>query len=157
MLSRDLFGEKQDKPIKKLWKDEKTKKFMIKEASKEMLKSPDLLPAHPFEQIQALMYDNSFASDEESIYVAGIIKKLIQDPKEIFPYITEQTGIELAEKCLISCGFFKKQMQAKSKRQQYPPPKFYENIGKEIFKRNKVYNLGNNFNLWTDKLQTFSA
>jgi hypothetical protein len=151
-VAHRAFDDEKGKALSELWRDDSTRRLLVQEASKDLLDCADFLPHHPFEQIQALIYDNSFASDEESVYVSGVVRRFIQKPRDIVPYVTEHKSLQLAERCLISCGFFKKHLEERTKRRQAPSFEFYRETGKEIFRREDVFNVADNFDSWINKL-----
>ena len=66
--------------------------------------------------------------------------------------VSEHRGKELAYRCLISLGIFKKAIVHRSERHGAPSPDFYRNIGRSTFVQIGKEDVGNHFLQWENFL-----
>ena len=146
LISR-LFDSSQIPSVIKLWQDQNSRLLIEKEIGKNLLSSSDILDSS-FSQLLILTSLSPFASSEnEKAEVAGIIFWGIKH-NDILPLVTEHQNKELAYRCLISLGFFRKALEERCNRYGAPSPDFYRTIGIGAFSRNKMEDIGEHFFKW---------
>ena len=103
----------------------------------------------PFDQIKLIISSACFAdSDTECVEVARMIYRLI-GKKDIFPLISIHRGLELASRCLVCIGLFKKSMVERTKRKSYPTYEFYRRVGIKTLDSIEMEEISNHFDNWT--------
>lgn len=93
------------------------------------------------------------SSPEESQQVAVIVYNRLKEPNPL-PYVLDDLGIDLAEKCLVSLCFFKPALLKRWKKGG-PHPDFYRNYSKQIFESNGMYDISNNHDKWENFFSEF--
>ena len=140
----------RDEAISKLWEDKASQSVLLKSLYKEMMDSPNLLSLPASNQFLVLFSQADFAkSDDERVYVANIFYRRLFD-KDILPLVTEHTGIQLAERCLVSSSLFEKHMHERSRRYSAPKPAFYRKVGISKFEENRRFDVAMHFDAWTE-------
>lgn len=86
------------------------------------------------------------SSEEESNQVAIIVYKHLKEFNPL-PYVTEDRGLVLAEKCLVSLSFFYPAMVKRYKKGG-PNPAFYRNYSKHLFESNGYYEIASHHEKW---------
>lgn len=147
-LVNSLFSSTQIESIIKLWQDKNSRLLIEKEIGKHLLESDEILTESSFDQILVITSLSPFASsDDERQSVAHIIYWGIKRG-DMLPLCTEHQGKELAYRCLISLGFFKRALIERHKRHGAPSPDFYREVGIEAFNRARMVEIGNHFYKW---------
>jgi len=143
-----IFPESQAKALRKLWEDKTCHLLIQKEIGKKLLEK-DIIEEFPLAQIIVLTSLSPFAkSEEECVDVAHIIYWGILRT-DILPMITEvQKEEELAYKCLISLGLFKKVLIKKYEVHGAPSPKFYRMVGITSFRHIGKDDISDHFCQW---------
>ena len=93
------------------------------------------------------------SSEEESQQVAMIINKRIKENNPL-PYVLDDKGLDLAEKCLISLSFFYPALVKRHKKGA-PSPEFYRDVSKKVFKANGYTDLAEHHKQWEQFLIEF--
>ena len=147
-LINRLFSGSQIESIIKLWQDKNSRLLIEKEIGKHLLESDEVLSDSPFNQLLVITSLSPFASsDDERQSVAHIIYWGIKRG-DMLPLCTEHQGKELAYRCLISLGFFKKALIERYKRHSAPSPDFYRDVGINAFNQARMIEIGNHFYKW---------
>jgi len=147
-LLTSLFPNSQVKSIIKLWQDENSKSLIQKEVGKRLLSSDKVITNFPFGQILVITSLSTFASSEdEKQSVAHIIHWGIFR-NDILPLCTEHQGKELAYRCLISLGFFKRALEERCERHGAPSPDFYRELGIHVFHGLQMTEISEHFSKW---------
>ena len=147
-LASKLFSGPQIESIIKLWQDQNSHLLIEKEIGKRLLESDEIIGESSFNQLLVITSLSPFASsDDERQSVAHIIYWGIHRG-DILPLCTEHQGKELAYRCLVSLGFFKRALIERCKRHGAPSPDFYRDLGIGAFNRAKMIDIGNHFYKW---------
>jgi len=102
----------------------------------------------PMNQIVFMTSLSTFADSEDECFdVAHIIYWGIRRV-DILPLISEQSEEELANRCLISLGMFKRVLIRKHERHAAPSPEFYRRVGIKSFHQIGKENISNHFYKW---------
>ena len=147
-LSGELFGEKDAEAMGRMWRDDPSLRHQIaRQVGRKLMKSSEVLPLGN-EQFLALISLASFAdSDDECIYVYGVLKHNLTN-KYPFPLITEHKGYDLASRCLVSLGFFYRNMEKRTRYYGTPEPEFYREVGQDTFKKLGRRDVSEHFTSW---------
>jgi hypothetical protein len=152
-LIDSLFNHSESDAIKKLWNDKNTNELIKKEIGKQLLNTDKILIEMPLVQILLITSLSPFAeSIEECDQVACIIYWGIKE-KDILPMITEQFGKPFAYRCLISLGFFKRNLAERCKRYAAPSPSFYREAGIRTFNAIGMTTISHHFKSWESFLE----
>lgn len=133
-LIEELYNSKAVELIKDLYnEDSDARDSFYKAFGDKILQSKDkILLSRPLDIFLFVCSTARFASSvTESNQVAVIIYKRINE-KSPLPYILDDRGLDLAEKCLVSLSFFYPAL-LKRWRKGGPHPDFYRTHSKKIF------------------------
>ena len=147
-LIDSLFSESQSNAIRSLWEDKNSRLLLEKEIGKQLLSSDQIIDELSLAQLMLIMSLATFAdSPEECHDVAEVVywglKKV-----DIVPLVSEHKGKDLAYRCLISLGFFKKAMVARTNRFGTPSVDFYRSQGISAFHTIGKNDIGRHFVHW---------
>jgi len=143
-----LFPKNQADAIRKLWADQTSRLLLEQEIGKKLISGETVLDKFPFTQLMLITSLSPFSnSEEESAIVASIIYWGIKE-RDILPMVAEHHGKELAYRCLVSLGMFKKALIVRWKRYAAPSPVFYRNVGIRSFSQIGMEDISNHFQRW---------
>jgi len=150
-----LFGSGESDAIKSLWADESSRLLIQKEIGKKLLDTDEVIDELPLTQLMFLTSLSHFStSEEECVNVASIIYWGFEQ-NDILPMVHEHRNKELAYRCLISLGFFKKALIRRYERYGAPRPSFYRQVGANTFESIGMIEVGQHFNQWESFLSEF--
>ena len=143
-----LFTKPQADAIRHLWEDKNSRLLIEQEIGKQIIQHDDIIHELPLTQIMFITAMSPFASSSNECHnVAEIIYWGI-NRTDILPYISEHQGKELAYRCLISLGLFKKALNYRCNRRGAPSPDFYRNIGISCFAQIGEEDISEHFAQW---------
>lgn len=149
-LIEKLYSKEIVDRIKDMYLDDDDSRDMFYEMiGMRILECDDIfLDTKPLDVLTLICLNSKFAtSKEECQSVALIIHKRITDTK-VLPYVTEDFGMDLAEKTLIALSFHRAAMEFRWSHKGSPPPKFYREISKKIFYNNGHYGIADHHEQW---------
>ena len=151
-----LFPQDKANAIRKLWEDKSSRLLLEREIGKCLVEHEGIIEELPLTQLMLITSLSPFASSARECYdVAEIIYWGIKQ-EDILPRVTEHfDSKELAYRCLISLGLFKKVIISKCERYGAPSPKFYRGIGVTSFKRIGKENISSHFVQWESFMSEF--
>jgi hypothetical protein len=149
-LIEQLYDEKSVGLIRAIYAEDLSSRQSLFQAfgQKILEKQETFLIAKPLDILTLICMTASFAeSPEESQEVAIIFFKRIGDINPL-PYISEDRGLILAEKTLVSLSLYPKAMEKRWKYKGAPSPNFYREVSKLIFKKNEKHSIVRNYEKW---------
>ena len=154
-LIDSLFSKNQADAIRKLWEDQNSRLLLEQEIGKKLISDETVLDKLPFTQLMLITSLSPFSnSEEESCIVASIIYWGIKE-RDILPMIAEHHGKELAYRCLISLGMFKRALTIRWKRHAAPAPVFYREVGIRSFSQIGMEDISCHFKQWESFINEF--
>ena len=151
-LIDSLFSKPQADAIRKLWVDKDSRLLIEKEIGKQMFENHELLTQLPLTQLMFMMSLANFSSSQEECYdVASIVYWGI-GTTDIIPLVSEHNNKELAYRCLITLGLFKKAMIRRQNRFAAPSVTFYRRAGINSFRLIGMVDISKHFCLWEQYL-----
>jgi len=143
-----IFNESQSDAIRQLWSDKDCKDLIERQIGIELFKSEEIIDEMPLTQLMLLTSLADFSSSSQECYdVAEIIIWGVKK-EDILPSIIEHRKEELAYRCLLSLGFYKKALVKKWNRHGAPSPDFYREIGAKTFWALGKKEISNHFYQW---------
>lgn len=113
-----------------------------------------ILLSTPLDILMLICSTAPFSSSEsESQQVAIIIYKRMKELNPL-PYVLDDRGIDLAEKCFISLSFFYPAMVRRWKKGG-PSPEFYRNHSIGLFESEGHHEIAENYKKWENFLGEF--
>lgn len=155
-LIEQLYSDGAVELIKDLYYDDPEAKASFYEAfGKKIIEKQDvILNAKALDILLLVCNTATFASSlDECHNVAIIIHKRLKDPNPL-PYITDDVGINLAEKSFTSLSFFYKALE-KRWNKGAPSPSFYRQCAKKIFALNNLEEIAYHHEKWEAFFQEF--
>lgn len=149
-LIEQLYDDKSVEVIRAIYSEDVSSRQMLFRAfgQKIIEKQETFLIAKPLDLLSLICMTASFAdSDEECQDVAVIFFKRLNDSNPL-PYISEDAGILLAEKTLVSLSLYPKAMERRWKYKGAPSPSFYREASKLVFKKNEKDSIAKNHEKW---------
>jgi hypothetical protein len=154
-LINKLFDESQTNAIQKLWDDKDSRFLVQKEIGKKLLDNKEIIDELPLTQVMFIVSLSNFADSETECYSVAEIIYWGLHRIDIMPRITEHNGKDLAYRCLISLGFFKKGLIKRWERHAAPSPSFYRQVGIQSFENIGMRDIGNHFYQWENFMGEF--
>src|SRR3989344_8296338 len=105
-LSYDIFSGEKKEIFDPLLDDDTVRNKIIRQVATEIARTREILISRPYEQILALMMNADSASEDEHVFVAGSLRRYMQEPNPL-PMVTKHKSLDLASRCLVSLGFFR--------------------------------------------------
>jgi hypothetical protein len=140
--------------IKSIYSEDESSRDMLFQAiGQKIIESQEIfLIGKPLDILSLICMTASFASSkEECQQVAIILSKRLKDENPL-PYISDDQGLLLAEKTLVSLAFYSKAMERRWKYKGAPKPSFYRDCSKLIFKKNNLDYIADNHENWENFL-----
>jgi len=147
-LIDNLFSKSQADAIRTLWEDNNSRFLLEREIGKQLFDNEELLEQLPLAQLIFLMSLATFADSSEECYDVAEVVHWGLKKTDIVPMVTEHHGKDLAYRCLISLGFFKQAMIARTNRRGAPSVNFYRHHGISAFHHIGKDHIGRHFIQW---------
>lgn len=155
-LIEELYSSNAVNLIKDLYKEDyNARESFFKAFGDKILQSRDkILLSKPLDIFLFICSTAQFASSmNEANQVAIIIYKRMQE-KTPLPYILDDRGLDLAEKCLVSLSFFYPALLKRWKKGG-PHPDFYRGYSKRLFENEGYSEIASHHELWENFLSEF--
>jgi hypothetical protein len=135
-LIDELYAPEECERIKAIYsEDVSARQSLMQSFGHRIIANENILTSKPLDILALVCMTATFASSPlECQTVAIIVHKHILDADPL-PYVVDDHGITLAEKCLVSLSFFLPAMERRHKRRGAPSPSFYRNASKIMFSR----------------------
>jgi hypothetical protein len=149
-LIEQLYDEKSVELIRAIYSEDLSSRQLLFKAfgQKIIEKQETFLIAKPLDLLSLMCMTASFAdSPDECQEVAIIFFKRLNDSSPL-PYISDDQGILLAEKTLVSLSLYAKAMEKRWKYKGAPSPNFYREASKLIFKKNNQKSIADHHEKW---------
>lgn len=111
-----------------------------------------LIEKHTKEYLLFLMFDAKIGDDYEAHYVYDVVWNNLSNNEYIIPQLVKHQGKELADRGLISIGFFREYLSHLTNQHGYPSKEFFAKKCKEEYFSVGQKDLSNHFDDWTDYL-----
>jgi hypothetical protein len=148
-LIEELYSSKAVSLIQDLYSDDPSSRSTFYQTfGHKILESREkILLSEPLNILMFICSTASFSSSpEESQQVAIITYKRFGEANPL-PYVLDDRGITLAEKCLVSLSFFYPAMVKRWKKGG-PSPEFYRDYSKRIFESEGYYEIAEHHEQW---------
>jgi hypothetical protein len=143
-----LFTASQSDAIRKLCEDKSSMPLIEQAIGQKLMGCDEVIDDLPLAQLMFLTSLSPFASSPNECHdIAEIIFWGIKQ-ENIIPSIVMHRDRELAYRCLISLGLFKKTLMQKCNRHGAPSPDFYRNVGISSFRYIGKIEISNHFYKW---------
>lgn len=147
-LINKLFSQSQSDAIRSLWEDKDSRFLTEKEIAKKIIEHQEIIDEMPLAQLMFIASSSTFASSEVECHDVASIIYWGMRRVDVLPLITEHKDKDLAYRCLISLGFFRKAMERRCNQYGAPSPCFYRKIGICSFNKIGMEDIGNHFCQW---------
>ena len=121
-------------------------------AGQKLQSSKNLVYGNMFSMIYYICSTAKFTTPNECYKVSQIIYNF-HNVREPLPLISEHKGIDLAERIFISLCFYSKQLQHRSKFNNYPSIEYYREVCYELFLASNNKDIASNLRKWELFLQ----
>lgn len=154
-LIEELYSSKAVDLIRNLYEEDPSAKESFYQAfGNKIIESRDkILLSKPLDILLFICSTAKFCSVDESQAVALIIYKRMQE-RDPLPYILDDRGLVLAEKCLVALSFFQPALMRRWKRGG-PHPSFYRNCSKKAFELEGLEEIAYHHEQWENFLGEF--
>ena len=154
LLSERVFAAPREPEIEAIMRHPEERVVLLKQVAQELKSTPQsrqvILPYHARDQIDALTLQAEFSEPQEALQVGRIVYSFMRNNQDVFPQILKHHNLVLAEHCLIALGFFREYLEHKARDHNGNPPEFFEELGRDNFRREGYLAISNNFSNWTD-------
>jgi hypothetical protein len=150
VLIEELYTKEEQNSIKKLFKNDSSVHELIKEAfSRKILEKKDkILTTNALDVLCFLCLNSSFADDENECHTVSVLLYKNIKNLNILPLVTEEHGLNLASKCLVSLSLFKDRLEWRRQRYGYPGSDYYRKVSIMILKQHDHTNVARHHRLW---------
>jgi hypothetical protein len=150
VLIQELYSESEQQDIKKLYVDDPSLHDLLKQAfGKKILERKDkFLTTNALDTLCFLCLNSPFADDENECYTVSVLIYKNIKTLDILPLVTEEHGLNLASKCLVSLSLFSDRLEWRRQRYGYPGADYYRKVSKLILKQYGHNNVANHHKLW---------
>jgi hypothetical protein len=148
-LIDELYSPEDCTRIKAIYKeDPNSRKALLEAFGHKIIENQEILTSKPLDVLALICMTADFAnSHEECQTVAVIVHKHINTANPL-PYMLDDYGILLAEKCLVSLSFFLPALEARHKRKGAPSPSFYRKASKIMFSKFEHNDIAEHHEKW---------
>lgn len=147
-----IYSVEDCKRIRKLYEDNSLKELLQKAIGSKVITSKEIIDANSLDLLSMMCLNQNFTNDtSECFSVAVFIQRGLKNFKPC-PLMTEDKGLNLASKTLISLSFFKPTMVRRWKKFGAPSPDYYRQISQAEFSRNGHEEIASHHQLWENFL-----
>lgn len=150
VLIQELYTKDEQQDIEKLFKDDASIHDCLKKAlgSKILEKKEKVLITNALDILSFLCLNSPFADDENECYTVSVLIYKNIKTIDILPLVTEEHGLNLASKCLVSLSLFRDRLEWRRQRYGYPGTDYYRKVSKLILKQHDHNNIARHHKLW---------
>lgn len=150
VLIQELYNEDDQLNIKKLYKNDSSIHDMLKKAfgQKILEKKDKVLTTNALDILCYLCLNSPFADDENECYTVSVLVYKNIKTLDILPLVTEEHGMNLASKCLVSLSLFSDRLEWRRQRYGYPGSDYYRKVSTLILKQYDHNNIAKHHKLW---------
>lgn len=150
VLIQELYSKEEQQDIKKLYRSDPSIHEMLKKAfGQKILESKNkLLTTSPLDILCFLCLNSPFADDENECYTVSVLLYKNIKTLDILPLVTEEHGLDLASKCLVSLSLFRDRLEWRRQRYGYPGADYYRKVSILILKQHEHSNVAKHHKLW---------
>jgi hypothetical protein len=150
VLIQELYNEVEQQSIKKLYREDLSIHDMLKRAlGQKILESKDkILTTNALDILCFLCLNSPFADDENECYTVSVLLYKNIKTLDILPLVTEEHGIDLASKCLVSLSLFSDRLEWRRQRYGYPGADYYRKVSMLILKQYEHNSVAKHHRLW---------
>lgn len=147
-LIDELYSEEDCERIKALYKEDVSSRQVLLEAfGHKIIQNDNILTSKPLDVLALICMTAEFANSQNECHAVAIMVHKHINTKDPLPYILDDHGITLAEKCLVSLSFFLPALERRY-RKGAPSPDYYRKAGKLMFSRCDHEDIANNHEKW---------
>jgi hypothetical protein len=147
-LIDELYSPEDCQRIKLIYKEDPSSRKALMEAfGHKIVANQEILTSKPLDVLALICMTADFASSHNECHTVAIIVHKHINTKNPLPYILDDQGITLAEKCLVSLSFFLPALERRYKKGA-PSPDFYRKASKVMFSRCEHEDIANNHEKW---------
>lgn len=150
VLIQELYTKEEQQDIKKLYVDDSSIHSLLKKSFGEKIleKKDKFLTTNALDILCFLCLNSPFADDEEECFTVSVLVYKNIKTLDILPLVTEEHGMNLASKCLVSLSLFKDRLEWRRQRYGYPGADYYRKVSKLILKQHDHINVARHHKLW---------
>lgn len=150
VLIQELYNKEEQQNIKKLHGDDPSVHEMLKKAfGQKILDAKNkVLITNALDIFCFLCLNSPFADDENECYTVSVLVYKNIKTLDILPLVTEEHGMNLASKCLVSLSLFKERLEWRRQRYGYPGADYYRKVSTMILKQHEHNNVARHHKLW---------
>lgn len=150
VLIEELYTGKEQQDIKKLYKEDLSVHEMLKKAfgEKILASKEKVLTTNALDILCFLCLNSPFADDENECYTVSVLLYKNIKTLDILPLVTEEHGLNLASKCLVSLSLFRDRLEWRRQRYGYPGADYYRKVSVLILKQHEHINIARHHKLW---------
>jgi len=150
VLIQELYNEKEQQDIKKLYRSDPSIHELLKKAFGEKIlkEKSKVLITNPLDVLCFICLNSPFADNENECYTVSVLLYKNIKTLNVLPLVTEEHGMNLASKCLVSLSLFKDRLEWRRQRYGYPGADYYRKVSKLILKQHEHTNVANHHKLW---------
>lgn len=147
-LIDELYSPEDCKRIKLIYKeDPSSRKALMEALGHKVIQNEEILTSKPLDILALICMTADFASSHNECHTVAVIVHKHINTKDPLPYVMDDHGITLAEKCLVSLSFFLPALERRH-RKGAPSPSFYRNASKIMFSRCEHEDIANHHEKW---------
>lgn len=150
VLIQELYSKEEQLNIKKLHGDDSSLHALLKKAfGQKILNAKNkVLITNALDIFCFLCLNSPFADDENECYTVSVLMYKNIKTLDILPLVTEEHGMNLASKCLVSLSLFKERLEWRRQRYGYPGADYYRKVSTMILKQHEHHNVARHHKLW---------
>jgi len=150
VLIEELYTKEEQESIKKLYSGDESVHELLKKAfgQKILAEKEKVLITNALDVLCFMCLNSPFADDENECYTVAVFVYKNMKTFNLLPLVTEEHGINLASKILVSLSFFKDRLIRRMNRYGYPGPEYYRKVGKLILKQHEHKNIAAHHEKW---------
>jgi hypothetical protein len=150
VLIQEIYDEKDQQSIKKLYREDASLHEMLKKAfgQKILEKKDKVILSNALDTLCFLCLNSPFADDENECYTVSVLLYKNIKTINILPLVTEEHGLNLASKCLVSLSLFKDRLEWRRQRYGYPGADYYRKVSTLILKQYDHNSIAKHHKLW---------
>jgi hypothetical protein len=150
VLIEELYNGEEQQNIKKLYRSDSSLHDLLKKAfgQKILEKKDKVLLTNALDVLSFICLNSSFADDENECFTVSVLLYKNIKTLNILPLVTEEHGLNLASKCLVSLSLFHDRLEWRRQRYGYPGGDYYRKVSVLILKQHDHNNIARHHRQW---------
>ncbi len=150
VLIEELYTGGEQQNIKKLYRGDPSIHDLLKKAfgQKILEKKDKILLTNALDVLSFICLNSPFADDENECFTVSVLLYKNIKTINILPLVTEEHGLNLASKCLVSLSLFPDRLEWRRQRYGYPGADYYRKVSILILKQHEHANIAKHHKQW---------